>query len=196
MSRKVTANQLNIGSVIEYKSNLYKVIKKSHVKPGKGPAYVQCELKGLNSGTKLNERFRATEDITRVEVYEKKCQYLYSEKDDIVLMNKESYDQFSIPLDLLGDQMAYLRDEMEIIICEAGEKIMSALVPAKLPVKVEYTEPYIKGQTATASYKPATLEKGIKTSVPHFVKTGDVIIVNTEDHSYDSRASDSESSVS
>ncbi|RYE13299.1 MAG: elongation factor P [Rickettsiales bacterium] len=188
---KISANLIRAGNVIKYTDKLYIVSKTpSWSKPGKGGAFVQVEMKDIYTGNKLNERFRSTEDVERAQLDQKKYQFLYNDDDMIILMDLLSYEQIQISSDLLGDKVALLQDEMELTIesyenPKTGEfKIINIILPDIITVTVESADAVIKGQTATSSYKPATVNGGIKIMVPPFIELGTKIVVKTEDSTY------------
>ncbi|MDR1498812.1 MAG: elongation factor P [Rickettsiales bacterium] len=184
----MNVNSISLGNVIRYKDRYWIITKKEHVKPGKGGAFIQAEMKDIVSGTKLNERFRAGEDVEKIAIEEVKFQYQYDEGDTIALMNLETYDQESFGKNLLGDRVAFLTDGMEVRICYCGNVIVEAKLPDTVVCTIKETEPTVKGQTATASFKPAILENGIRIMVPQFITGDDKVIVKTDDCSYVERA--------
>lgn len=184
----MNVNSISLGNVIKYKDQYWMVAKKEHVKPGKGGAFVQLEMKNINSGSKLNERFRAGEDVEKVILDEKDYQYQYDEGDTIALMDMDSYEQESFPKSLLGDRVAYLSDGMNVKVCYCDGNAIDIKLPDTVVLAIKETEPTVKGQTAAASYKPAILENGIRIMVPPFVTSDDKVVVKTEDSTYVERA--------
>ncbi len=185
---KVQGNDLRHGHVIEYKGKLWVVTKTQHTQPGKGGAFVQTELKGLQDNQKLKERFSVDDTLERAYMEERPFQFLFQEGDHVHLMDLETYDQVTVDADLLGDQARFLQDGMQIN-CELYEGTpVRAALPDTVTLEVTFAEPVIKGQTATASYKPATLENGVETMVPPHVEQGEKIVVKTADASYVERA--------
>lgn len=187
---KVTANQVRVGNVIEHQNKLWRIAKTAHTKPGKGGAFVQMELKELQSGTKLNERFRSTENIEKPMMDQKDMQYLYDEGDMIALMDTTSFEQTSIHKELLGEATAYLQDGMMLVVEYHESTPVGIELPEDVVLEITETEGVVKGQTAASSNKPATLENGVRTMVPPFLNTGDKIVVKTADGSYVERAKD------
>ncbi len=180
----MNVNSISIGNVIKYKEQYWMIVKKEHVKPGKGGAFIQLEMKNINSGSKLNERFRAGEDVEKIVLDEKDFQYQYDEGDNIALMDLVTYEQESFPKSLLGERFVYLSDGMNVKVCYCDEKVIGIKLPDTVVVKIKETEPTVKGQTAAASYKPAILENGIRIMVPPFITSDDKIVVKTEDSTY------------
>lgn len=185
---KINGNEIRIGNIIQHQSGLWVAVRANAVKPGKGGAFNQVELKNLIDGRKLNERFRASETVTRVRLDQKPHTYLYAEGDMLVFMNSENYEQINLEADFIGDRAAYLTDGMEVQLEFHEERPISVTLPDQVTLEITETEPVVKGQTAANSYKPAILENGVRTSVPPFVNTGERIIVMTEDGSYVKRA--------
>ena len=181
---KITANEIKPGMIIEHKNDLWNVLKTQHVKPGKGGAFNQVELKSVIKGTKLNERFRSNENVERAEVDEKKFNFLYSDELNSYFMDNVSYEQISMSKSLIGDKANLLKENLEVTISLIEEKPLSVELPKNIDCIVETTDAVVKGQTAASSYKPATLEKGIKTTVPQFISTDDRIVISTVDSSY------------
>ncbi|MEM6852055.1 MAG: elongation factor P [Pseudomonadota bacterium] len=185
---KINGNEIRPGNVIQHKDQLWAAVKTNAVKPGKGPAYNQVELKNLLDGSKLNERFRASETVERVRLEQKDHTFLYQEGDMLVFMDDESYEQVSIPVEFIGERRAFLQDGMKIILESHEGKPIGVNLPEQVTLEITETEPTVKGQTAASSYKPATLENGARVMVPPFVSAGEKIIVNTETVEYVKRA--------
>ncbi len=185
---KINGNEIRIGNIISHQNGLWLAVKTNAVKPGKGGAFNQVELKNLIDGRKLNERFRASETVEKVRLEQKTHTYLYAEGDMLVFMNSENYEQINLEADFIGDRAAYLTDGMEVQLEFHEERAISVSLPDQVTLSISETEPVVKGQTAANSYKPAILENGARTSVPPFVNTGERIIVMTEDGSYVKRA--------
>jgi elongation factor P len=182
------ANSINPGNVIEHKNKLWRVIKTAHTMPGKGGAFVQMELKDVSSGTKLNERFRSSENIERIRLDQEDFQYLYGDSDTITLMDMTTYEQKEVSIELFGDLAIYLQDGMKVIIESHEGKPLGITLPDTVTLEVTETEAVVKGQTAANSNKPAILDNGVKTMVPPFIEVGEKVIVKTEDGSYVERA--------
>ncbi len=185
---KINGNEIRPGNVIQHQNSLWVAVKIDAVKPGKGPAYAQVELKNLLDGRKLNERFRASETVERVRLEQKDHTYLYPEGDDHVFMDAESYEQINISGDMLGDRAAFLQDGMQVIVESHEGRPIGVQFPEHVTLEVVETEPTVKGQTASASYKPATLDNGVRVMVPPFLSVGEKIIVNTATLEYVKRA--------
>jgi elongation factor P len=186
---KINANSIRLGTVLEHNNRLWVVVKNpEHTKPGKGGAYVQVEMKDIKTGTKLNERFSSSESVEKVRLEEKSYQFLYQDGDDITLMNNEDFEQIIIKKDILGDQLVFLQDGMNLTLEFHNEEVISASLPEQIIAIVAQTEPVIKGQTATASFKPAILDNGVRVMVPPFVNIDDKIIIRTTDSTYLERA--------
>jgi len=185
---KINGNAIRPGNVIEHKGGLWRAVKIAHTQPGKGGAYLQVELRNLRDGSKLNERFRASESVERVRLDQKDYQYLFSDGDMYTFMDLESYEQINLNGDLLGEQAQYLQDGMTCQVESYEEEPIGIALPEHVTLEVTETEPVVKGQTAAASYKPAMLDNGMRTMVPPFVTTGEKVVIATEDGSYVKRA--------
>lgn len=185
---KMIANNIRPGNVLEYNKKLWVVSKISHTQPGKGGAFVQVEMKDIMVGTKLNERFRSTEDVVRAHLDEAEYQYLYTEGEDLVLMDLNSYEQIHVRRELVGEPVAFLQDEMMITVVSHEGNAIAVELPEEVTLKVVEADAVVKGQTATSSYKPAMLENKVRVMVPQFIGVGDELIVKTADASYVERA--------
>jgi len=183
-----SANDVRVGNIIEHKGGLYKVLKSEHVKPGKGGAFCQMELKEISNGTKLNERFRSTENIDVAHFEEKNMQYLFDSGETVTLMDNNTYEQIEIQKTIFGGLEVFLQDGMTVTLELVQDKIMAAKVPIHVTLEVEEAEAVVKGQTVSTSNKPAVMENGVKIMVPQFVAAGDKIVVHTEDMTYVKRA--------
>lgn len=187
---KIQGNEIRPGNLINHKDRLWVAVKTQHVKPGKGPAYAQVELKDVQSGTKLNERFRASETVERARVDETPHQFLYAEGDQFTFMDAESYEQIAVEKDLIGDQVVFLKDGMTVdLVIYEGQPIGIKL-PEQVTLEIVEADAVVKGQTASSSYKPAKLANGEKIMVPPHIGAGTRVVVNTEDGSYVERAKD------
>ena len=184
----VSAIEIKVGNLIRYKNSIFRVVKTEHVKPGKGGAFIQAELKDIKVGTKLNERFRSDQTLDKVLAESKTAQFLYKNGDDLECMDMESYEQFSVPVATLSAPAEFLTDEMQLSVDYADGEVVSTNIPEKVVCKIAETQPYIKGRTATSSFKPATLENGIVVKVPEFIASGEEIVVNTNTLEYVERA--------
>lgn len=181
---KINANSIRVGNVIEWKDKLWSVLKISHTQPGKGGAFVQVEMKDLRGGTKLNERFRSNEYITKAHLDSIEYQYLYSEANDMVLMNLETYEQIHVSKEFLGKEIGFLTEStiLTVNICE--NDVISVELPEKLVLEVLEVESVVKSQTAASSYKPVVVINNIRIMAPPFIEIGDKILVKTFDQSY------------
>ncbi len=187
---KINGNDIRPGNIIEYKNRLCIAVKTEHVKPGKGGAFMQVELKDVKDGTKFHERFRSDEAVERVYVDERPYQYLYPEGDMYVFMDLETYEQIHITAENIGSASKYLQDGMQVNIALYNEEPITVSLPDRVTLEVTESEPVIKGQTAASSYKPAILENGMKVMVPPYIDMGERIVVNTADDSFVERAKD------
>jgi elongation factor P len=185
---KINGNEIRPGYVIVHQGKLWWAVNTEHVKPGKGGAFMQVELKELKSGTKLNERFRANETVERAYIEEAPYQFLFRDGDKLTLMNPKNYDQIQVSVSLLGDGIAFLQDSMELTVSLYEGEVIQAKLPQTAVMEVTEADPVVKGQTAAASYKPATLENGVKIMVPPHITIGTRVVVNTEDRTYVERA--------
>ena len=185
---KQQAGSIRIGWVIEYKGKPWTVIKTNFVKPGKGGAFMQVEMKAVEEGTKTNERFRTEDMVEKLMVETKDCQFLYEDATGLTFMESDTYEQFAMSNDILGDSRPFLADGMEVKVSVIDGKPISVELPLQVVCEVVETEPVIKGQTVSSSYKPAILDNGVRTGVPPFVGVGDKIVVATADGSYVERA--------
>ena len=185
---KINGNEIRPGNVLEHNGGLWAAVKVDHVKPGKGGAFAQVELRNLRNGSKLNERFRSADKVERVRLEQKDMQFLYETDGMLTFMDTETYDQVELPAELLGDRRPFLQDGMTVVIEYYDTEALNATVPQKVTCKVVETEPVVKGQTAANSFKPAVLDNGVKVMVPPFVGQDEDIIVNTETMEYAERA--------
>ena len=184
---KINGNEIRPGYVLEHNGGLWIAVKTDHVKPGKGGAFAQVELRNLRNGSKLNERFRSADKVERVRLEQRQQQFLYSEGGKLVFMDTETFEQVEIPEDILGARRPFLQDGMTVTVEFHGAEALNATLPQKVLCKVVDTEPVVKGQTAANSFKPATLENGIKVMVPPFIGQDEMILVNTETMEYSER---------
>ena len=181
---KINANEIKIGMLIEYKKDLWEVIKTQHVKPGKGGAFNQVEMKNINNGTKLNERFRSNENIEKAIVDELKFSYLYGDQNGLHFMNLKTFEQINIKKEVVGDKIQMLSENLEVIIKFHNEKPLYIELPNQIDCEVINTDASIKGQTVASSYKPAVLDNKLKIQVPPFVNVGDKITIDTRTLEY------------
>lgn len=164
---KVNGNSIRPGNVIEHKGRLWRAVKTQHTQPGKGGAYLQVELKDIRDGTKLNERFRASENVEKVRLEQKEMQYLFSEGDMYTFMDNETYEQVAVPAEMIGeDQIPFLQESMNVQIESYEESLIGIELPEKVTLEIIEADAVVKGQTASSSYKPAKLENGLDILVP------------------------------
>ncbi|WP_193173369.1 elongation factor P [Nisaea nitritireducens] len=187
---KINGNAIRIGNVIEHKGRLWVAMKTQAVKPGKGGAFNQVELKDIRSGTKLNERFRADEQVERVRLEQRPAQFLFAEDNLLTFMDNETYEQTQIDKNLLGDNVVFLQDGMEVQIESHEGEPLSVQMPETVVLEIVEADAVVKGQTASSSYKPAVLENGVKILVPPHIESGTRVVVRTEDSTYVERAKD------
>jgi len=185
---KINGNEIKPGNILDHEGGLWAAVKVSHVKPGKGGAFAQVELKNLRDGRKLNERFRSDDKVDRVRLDQKDQQFLYETDGRLVFMDTETFEQTEIAADLLGDRRPFLQDGMTAIVEYYDEEALSVQLPQKVTCTIVETEPVVKGQTAANSFKPAILDNGVRVMVPPFVGTDEKIVVNTDTVEYAERA--------
>jgi elongation factor P len=185
---KINGNEIRPGNVLEHDGGLWAAVKVDHVKPGKGGAFAQVELRNLRNGSKLNERFRSADKVERVRLEQKDMQFLYETDGMLAFMDTETFDQVELPADILGDRRPFLQDGMTIVVEFHEDEALNATLPQKVTCKIVETEPVVKGQTAANSFKPAILDNGVKVMVPPFVGQDEMIVVNTETMEYSERA--------
>ena len=185
---KINGNEIRPGNVIQHKGTLWVAVKAQAVKPGKGPAYAQVELKNAIDGTKLNERFRASETVERVRLEQKDYQFLFADGDMLTFMDTDTYDQIQFPRDFLEERAAFLQDGMTVSVESHEGRPIGVSLPDQVTLKVVEADPVVKGQTAASSYKPAKLENGVRIMVPPFVEAGEKVVVDTNELTYVRRA--------
>jgi len=185
---KINGNEIRPGNVLEHDGGLWVAVKVDHVKPGKGGAFAQVEMKNLRNGTKLNERFRSADKVERVRLDQKDQQFLYEQDGMLVFMDSETYEQIELPAEILGERRPFLQDGMMVHIEYYDQEALNATLPQKVICKVVETEPVVKGQTAANSFKPAILDNGVRILVPPFVGQDEDVVVNTELMEYVERA--------
>ena len=181
---KINATEIRVGMILEYKNDLWEVLKTQHVKPGKGGAFAQIEMKSLNKNTKLNERFRSSETVEKAILEETKFNFLYEDEENYYFMNPKSFDQINIKKNIIGEKGKMLTENLEVSISFFDENAISIVLPNQITAKVESTDAALKGQTVSSSYKPATLDNGINIQVPPFIESGDEIVVDTRSIEY------------
>lgn len=185
---KINGNEIRPGHVITHKGGLWIAVKTQAVKPGKGGAFNQVELKNLIDGTKLNERFRASETVERTRLEQKPHQFLYENGDMLTFMDTNSYEQIELPKDFVGERAAFLQDGMQVTVEFHENRPIGISLPDQVVLEIVETEPTVKGQTAASSYKPATLNNGLRVMVPPFLESGTRIVVDTNEVTYLRRA--------
>ncbi|MDA7459889.1 elongation factor P [Candidatus Pelagibacter ubique] len=181
---KLYASEIRVGMLIEYKNDLWQVLKTQHVKPGKGGAFAQVEMKSVNKNTKLNERFRSSESVEKASLDETKFNYLYGDETDYYFMDPKSYEQINIKKETIGEKGKMLTENLEVSISFYNEKPLTVELPNQVTCTVDTTDVALKGQTVSSSYKPATLDNGVNIQVPPFIESGDKIIVDTRTMEY------------
>lgn len=185
---KQQANLIRAGQVIEHEGRRWTVLKQQIITPGKGGAFIQVEMRDLKTGNKTNERWRTADTVERLMTDNKDYIYSYTDGDNLVLMDQETFEQVMVPADLLGDAKAFLQDNMQVEADLVEGEVVGLHLPASVILEIVEADPVVKGQTAASSYKPALLSNGVKTMVPPFIETGERIVVRTEDASYVERA--------
>ena len=187
---KIDGNAIRPGMVIEHKDRLLVATKIQHTQPGKGGAYLQVELKDIRDGAKLNERFRSSETVERVRLYDKEYQFLFADDHNFTFMDTETFEQIAISRDMIGDKAAFMQDGMMVTFQSHEDEPLGVALPETVIQTIEETEAVVKGQTAASSYKPAILDNGLRVMVPPHIEAGTRIVVNTEDATYRERAKD------
>ena len=181
---KINATEIRVGMILEYKEDLWEVLKTNHVKPGKGGAFAQVEMKSLIKGTKLNERFRSSETIEKATLEEIKYNFLYNDETDFYFINPETFEQTNLNKNIIGEKSKMLSENLEVTINFYNENALSVTLPNQITCKIDTTDAAIKGQTVSSSYKPAKLSNGINIQVPPFIENGDTIILDTRTMEY------------
>ena len=188
---KIDGNEIRPGNVIEHQGQLWRAVKTQHVKPGKGGAFLQVELKDIRHGTKLNERFRSSESVERVRLEQKEYQFLFAADGTFTFMDQETYEQIELNGDILDeDQSRFLQDGMIVQIETHEDEPLGVALPERVTLQIVEADPVVKGQTATSSYKPAMLENGVRIQVPPHIASGTSVVVSTADATYVERARD------
>jgi elongation factor P len=185
---KQQANLIRAGQVIEHEGRRWTVLKQQIISPGKGGAFIQVDMRDLKSGNKTNERWRTADTVERLMTEQKEYTYSYTDGENMVLMDPETFEQVHMPLALLGDAAPFLQDNMTVEVDFVEGDPVGVTLPPTVVLEVVEADPVVKGQTAASSYKPARLSNGVRTSVPPFIETGERIVVRTEDASYVERA--------
>ena len=185
---KVNAQSLRKGNVVEMESRLYVVLSAESFHPGKGTPTTQIDMRRISDGVKVSERWKTTEQVERAFLDERTYTYLYTDEEGITFMNKETFEQVVVPKDVIGDQVLYLQEEMDVKLSLYQDVPVSIELPPRVILEITETEPTTKGQTASSSYKPALLSNGVRTMVPPHISAGIKIVVQTEDGAYVERA--------
>jgi len=181
---KINAGEIRVGMLLEYKNDLWQVLKTQHVKPGKGGAFAQVEMKSVGKNTKLNERFRSSETVEKASLEETNFNYLYADENNYFFMDPKTFEQTEIKKEIIGDKGKLLTENLQVSISFYNENPISIDLPNQVTCKIETTDVALKGQTVSSSYKPATLENGLNIQVPPFIESGDEIIVDTRTLEY------------
>ena len=181
---KINAGEIRVGMLLEYKNDLWQVLKTQHVKPGKGGAFAQVEMKSLNRNTKLNERFRSSETVEKASLEEIIYNYLYEDEENFFFMEPKSFEQIEIKKDLVGDKGKLLTENLEVKVSFYNDNPILVELPNQITCKIETTDAALKGQTVSSSYKPAKLIHGLNIQVPPFIESGDEVIIDTRNLEY------------
>ena len=181
---KINASEIRVGMLLEYKNDLWQVLKTQHVKPGKGGAFAQVEMKSVNKNTKLNERFRSSETVEKASLEENKYNFMYEDESNYLFMEPKSFEQIEIKKDKVGEKGKLLTENLEVSISFYNETPISIDLPNHVTCKIESTDAALKGQTVSSSYKPALLNNGLNIQVPPFIEDGDEVIIDTRNLEY------------
>ena len=181
---KINAGEIRVGMLLELKDDLWQVLKTQHVKPGKGGAFAQVEMKSVNKGTKLNERFRSSETVEKVSLDESNYNFLYEDENNYFFMEPNTFEQIQIKKDLVGEKGRLLTENLTVNISFYNEVAISVDLPNQVTCEIKITDAALKGQTVSSSYKPATLNNGLNIQVPPFIETGDEIVIDTRNLEY------------
>ena len=181
---KINASEIRVGMLLEYKDDLWVVLKTQHVKPGKGGAFAQVEMKNVNKKTKLNERFRSSETVEKASLEETSFNFLYEDENNYFFMEPKSFEQIEIKKEISGEKGKLLSENLEILVSFYNEKPISIDLPKQVKCKIKDTDVALKGQTVSSSYKPAVLNNGLNIQVPPFIETGDEVLINSQNFEY------------
>ena len=181
---KINAGEIRVGMLLELKNDLWQVLKTQHVKPGKGGAFAQVEMKSVNKNTKLNERFRSSETVEKASLEETNYNFLYEDENNYFFMEPKSFEQIGIKKDMIGDKGKLLTENLEVLVSFYNESPISVELPNQVTCKIKTTDAALKGQTVSSSYKPAVLNNGLNIQVPPFIEADDKVVVDTRDLSY------------
>jgi len=181
---KINAGEIRVGMLLEFKNDLWQVLKTQHVKPGKGGAFAQVEMKSVGKNTKLNERFRSSETVEKASLEETDFNYLYEDENNYIFMNPKTYDQIEIKKDIVGEKGKLMTENLDVSVSFYNDSPISIELPNQVICKIETTDVALKGQTVSSSYKPATLDNGLNIQVPPFIESGDEVIIDTRSFEY------------
>ena len=181
---KINAGEIRVGMLLEYKNDLWLVLKTQHVKPGKGGAFAQVEMKSVGKNTKLNERFRSSETVEKASLEETDFNYLYDDENNYIFMDPKTFEQIEIKKDLIGEKGKLMTENLKVSVSFHNENPISVELPNQVTCKIETTDVALKGQTVSSSYKPATLDNGLNIQVPPFIDSGDEVVVDTRTLKY------------
>ena len=181
---KINASEIRVGMLIEDKNDLWQVLKTQHVKPGKGGAFAQVEMKSVNKNTKVNERFRSSENVEKASLDETNYNYLYEDDQNYFFINPKSFEQLEIKKDIIGEKGKMLTENLNVTVSFYNESPISVELPNQIICKIRDTDVALKGQTVSSSYKPATLDNGLNIQVPPFIETGDEVVIDTRNLEY------------
>ena len=181
---KISASDIRVGMLLEYKNDLWQVLKTQHVKPGKGGAFAQVEMKSIEKNTKLNERFRSSETVEKASLEETKYNYLYQDESNFFFMDPRNFEQIQIKREIIGDRGKLLTENLEVSVSFYNDNPISIELPNQVKCKIETTDAALKGQTVSSSYKPAKLNNGLSIQVPPFIEVGDEVIIDTRNLDY------------
>ncbi len=181
---KINASEIRVGMLLEYKNDLWEVLKTQHVKPGKGGAFAQIEMKSVNKNTKLNERFRSSESVEKASLDETNFNFLYNDENNYFFMDPKSFEQIEIKKEIIGEKRKLLTENLRVLIKFYNDAAISIELPNQVNCKIETTDVALKGQTVSSSYKPAKLDNGLNIQVPPFIEVGDEIVVDTRNLEY------------
>ena len=181
---KINAGEIRVGMLLEHKSDLWQVLKTQHVKPGKGGAFAQVEMKSVNKNTKLNERFRSSETVEKASLEETSFNFLYENENNYFFINPKSFEQIEIKKDILGDKGKLLKENLKVSVSFYNEMPISVDLPKQVSCKIKSTDAALKGQTVSSSYKPAILDNGLNIQVPPFIEADDEVIIDSRNLEY------------
>ena len=181
---KINASEIRVGMLLEYKNDLWQVLKTQHVKPGKGGAFAQVEMKSVNKNTKLNERFRSSETVEKASLEETDFSFLYDDEINYFFMNPKTFDQIEIKKEIIGEKGKLLTENLQVKVSFYNDSPISVDLPNQVSCKIEKTDVALKGQTVSSSYKPATLDNGLNIQVPPFIESGDIVVIDTRNLEY------------